>query len=225
MINVKFDNQLFNKEMKNITNYAIGFVDGARVAARTELVHQIGIKTKEILGLYIDASARISPDVLHHVYEWYQTGSPEARLFNLDYRVVSSSLSLDATFTQSTSIKNGSKTPFYNKASIMERGISLRITPRNSEVLVFEDGGKEVFTKNPVEVDNPGGSQVAGVFEKIFLEFFNRYFSQSFMKISGLDQKIKNSSSFVSNIKKAKSGGRSFGYNIGYRWIVGKAGA
>jgi hypothetical protein len=224
MINVKFDNKLFDKEMKNITNYAIGFVDGARVAARTELVHQIGIKTKEILELYIDSNARTTPNILHHVYEWYRTGSPEARLFNLDYKAGVGSLSLDATFTQSTSIKNGSKTPFYNKASVMERGISIKISPRNSEVLAFEDGGQDVFTKKPVEINNPGGPQVAGSFEKIFSEFFNNYFSQSFMKISGLDEKIKASSSFVSNIGKAKKSGRPLGYSVGYRWIAGKAG-
>ena len=223
MIRVNFDTRKFNKEMNNLMEYSIGFLEGAK-RGKVELLKEVGERTKEILGEYLDASARVNPELLHHVYEWYQTGSPEARLFDLEYRAAAGSLSINATFRQSTTIKNGSTTPFYNKASVMERGISVRVVPRSSEVLAFENNGEQVFTKQPVTIDNPGGAQVAGGFERTFSEFFERYFTQSFMKTSGLDERLRNTSAFVRGFGQGKRRGKSYGEQVGYRWIAGKAG-
>jgi len=74
---------------------------------------------------------------LHHVYEWYQTGSPAARLFDINYISNQIGLSFNSTFRQSVSIKSGSKVPFYNKAQIIENGIPVTIRPVSSEVLSF----------------------------------------------------------------------------------------
>jgi hypothetical protein len=49
----------------------------------------------------------------------------------------------------------------------MERGISVTVVPRSAQALAFEDNGEQVFTKQPVTIDNPGGSQVAGGFERV----------------------------------------------------------
>jgi hypothetical protein len=223
MIVAKFNSTQFAKEMNNLMEYSAGFLTGVQ-RGKIRLLEEVGEKTKEILGQYLDSNARVNPELLHHVYEWYRTGSPEARLFNLNYNAAAGSLSVNSTFTQSTSIKNGSRVPFYNKAAVMERGISVTISPRNSEVLSFEDNGEQIFTRGPVNVENPGGSQVAGGFEKVFSEFFNKYFTQSFMRASGLDERLRNPIAFVKNFSKGKNLGKSLGNDVGYRWIAGKAG-
>jgi hypothetical protein len=223
MIRIKFDSAKFQKEMSNLTDYAVGFLEGTQ-RGKVELLKEVGEKTKQILGEYIDANARINPESLHHVYEWYRTGSPEARLFDLSYNAAAGSLSVNATFRQSTSIKNGSRTPFYDKASIMEKGISVRISPKNTQALAFEDNATEVFVRGQVEVSNPGGAQVAGGFQKIFSEFFEKYFTQSFMMVSGLDQRLRNPAAFVRGFRSAKTGGKNLGRQVGYRWVAGKGG-
>jgi hypothetical protein len=223
MISVKFDTKQFSKDMKNLTEYAVGFLDGAK-RGKVELLKDVGERTKEILYQYIDASARVDQASLHHVYEWYQTGSPEARLFDLQYSAAAGSLSMNATFTQSRSIKNGSNVPFYNKAAIMERGISVVVRPRVAQALRFEEDGQEVFTKSPVLIQNPGGSSVAGSFNRVFSEFFERYFTQSFMEVSGLADRIRNTSAFVKNFNRGRTGGKSLGNEVGYRWAAGKEG-
>lgn len=223
MISVKFDTKQFSKDMNNLTEYAVGFFEGVH-RGKVELLKDVGERTKEILYQYIDSVARVDPSSLHHVYEWYRTGSPEARLFDLQYTAVAGSLSVNATFTQSRSVKNGSTTPFYNKAAVMERGISVVVRPRTSKALRFVDEGQEVFTKGPVLVKNPGGQLVAGGFDKTFSEFFQKYFTQSFMEVSGLADRIRNTSAFVRNFNRGKTGGRALGNDVGYRWVAGKEG-
>jgi len=223
MIKVKFDNRQFNKDMKNLTEYSIGFLEGAK-RGKVELLKEVGERARQILYEYIDASARVNPSSLHHVYEWYQTGSPEARLFDIQYSASAGSLSMSATFTQSRSIKSGSDVPFYNKAAVMERGISVVIRPRNVKALRFVDNGEEVFSQGPIVVNNPGGDAVAGGFNKTFSEFFERYFTQSFMEASGLADRIRNTSAFVRSFNRGRTGGKGLGNEVGYRWAAGKEG-
>lgn len=218
MINVKFNSDSFLKEMNNIAQYSIGFVDGAK-KGKTELLQNIGKVTVEALKQFIDSNARGNPDMLHHVYEWYQTGSPDARLFDIQYSSNQMGLSFSSTFTQSQSIKRGSNVPFYNKAEIMENGIPVTIVPKKRGVLAFENQGEQVFTKSPVFVDKPGGESVAGGYEKIFKQFFDQYFSQSFLKASGLLDHLQNPTPFKKNFAQAKSGGKSLGISVGYRWV------
>jgi hypothetical protein len=223
MIKVRFDNKMFKKDMDNLTEYAVGFLDGVQ-RGKVELLKEIGQRASEILYEYIDSAARVSPSSLHHVYEWYQTGGPEARLFDIQYRAAAGSLSMSATFTQSRSVKNGASVPFYNKASIMERGISVVIRPRVAKALRFEDGGEEVFTQGPVVVNSPGGGAVVGGFDRVFSEFFERYFTQSFMEVSGLAARIRNTSAFVRSFNRGRTGGKGLGNEVGYRWAAGKEG-
>jgi hypothetical protein len=223
MISVKFNSNQFAKDMDNIAEYAIGFLDGAQ-RGRAQMMGDVANSTRQILEEYIDSNARVAPDLLHHVYEWYMTGSPAARLFEIKAKSTSANISFDADFTQSRSMKAGSNKPFYNKAIIMERGIPLTIRPRDAKVLAFEDNGEQVFTSGPVVVQNPGGSQVQGSFERTFSSFFENYFSQSFLRVSGIQDKLDNTGIFVKNISKGKRMGRSAGNSVGYKWITGKGG-
>lgn len=219
MIGVYFDNKsLFAKEMNNLIAYSQGFLEGARSGMPLFLA-TVGEKTKEILDLFIDSNARANPEALHHIYEWYQVGSPEGRLFNIDYQVTSYGLSMSGQLTQSQTVKAGSREPFYDKAKIMEEGIGVTIAPKRSAVLVFEDGGKTVFTKNPVRVDNPGGSATQGSFDRAFEMFFTSYFRQSFMETSGLKSQLVSLKAFTNNLQAGIRVGRGAGVSAGMQWI------
>jgi hypothetical protein len=223
MIEAKFNTDQFLKEMQGIVEYSEGFLEGAK-QGKTELLNSVGKAVVEGLKQFIDTNARINPQALHHVYEWYQTGSPASRLFEIEYISNNMGLSFNSTFTQSTSVRRGSKIPFYNKAAIMENGIPVVIVPRSRKPLVFESNGETVFTKAPVIVNSPGGDSVAGSYQKIFDLFFDKYFSQSFLQSSGLLDHLKDPTPFKKNFAKAKDGGRSFGMSIGYRWVAKSSG-
>jgi hypothetical protein len=157
----------FEKQLTNIVNYSNGFVDGIE-KGKGIFLRNLGFGIVQGLSAYIDSQARSNPKALHHVYEWYQTGSPNARLFDLDYTVSGIGLSVFGTFKQSRTVKDDSTTPFYNKAKIMEEGMPVTIKPKKSSVLAFQSGGTTVFTPNSITVNNPGGNQVSGSFEKTF---------------------------------------------------------
>ena len=209
----------FEKQINNIVNYSFGFLDGVQ-KGKTLFLKNLGQGVIQAMGAYIDVSARGNPQALHHVYEWYQTGSPQARLFDLDYTVSNLGLSIRSTFRQSKTLKKDSNTPFYNKAKIMEEGIPVTITPKRSSVLVFNEGGETIFTKNSVTVTNPGGEYVQGSFENIMDEFMLRYFKQSFLRASGIYDYISRPTVFKKNVKAGSRLGRSKGIDTGYKWII-----
>jgi hypothetical protein len=209
----------FESQMNNIVKYSIGFLDGIE-RGKTVFLKNLGAGTIQALAAYVDVSAKGNPRALHHIYEWYQTGSPSARLFDLDYTVSNLGLSITSTFKQSRTLKEDSNEPFYNKASIMERGIPVTITPKRSSVLVFEEGGNTIFTKNPITVRNPGGDEVQGAFEKTVDEFILRYFKQSFLRASGIYDYIKKPVLYKKNIKAGSKLGRSKGIDTGFKWIA-----
>jgi hypothetical protein len=213
------DTKQFQKQMTNIVDYAIGFLDGIQ-KGKTKFLKNLGAGVIETMAAYVDVSARGNPSALHHVYEWYKTGSPSARLFDLQYTVSNSGLRINSSFKQSRTLQEDSNTPFYNKARIMEEGISVTISPKKSSVLVFNDGGKTIFTKGSVTVRNPGGDYVEGSFENIMDEFMLKYFKQSFLRSSGLYDYISKPTVFKKNIKAGSKAGKNKGINTGYNWII-----
>lgn len=219
MITIRLNQTKFISDMNNIVNYSLGFLDGVKKGKRVFLGN-LGVGIKKMLETFIDSNARSNPQMLHHVYEWSRTGSPEARLFDINYTVSNVGLSFYSSFKQSNTIKEGSSVPFYNKAKIMEEGVPVTITPKKSSVLVFEDNGETIFTKNPVEVTNPGGPQVQGSFEKIVNIFFSRYFTQAFLRSSGVYKYLNNPEIYKKNLQKGRAGGKTVGVSTGYSWIV-----
>jgi hypothetical protein len=216
---VIMNNAAFKKDMKNIMNYSIGFLDGIQIG-KTKFLNNVGLMTKEILEQYIDSNARVNPKALHHMYEWYKVGSPDARLYNINYTISNLGLSFVSTMKQSTSIKDGSSVPFYNKAKIMEEGTPVTIKPTKADVLVFEDGGETVFTKGKVVIQSPGGTATTGSFERVVNTFFNKYFTQAFLSSSGMLQYFNNPTVYSKNLSAGKKIGKSKGLQVGYRWIA-----
>jgi hypothetical protein len=197
----------------------MGFLDGVENGKRVFLKN-LGAGTIQAMAAYVDVSAKGNPNALHHVYEWYQTGSPSARLFDIDYTVSNLGLTFNSKFRQSRTLKEDSNVPFYNKASIMENGVPVTITPKKSSVLVFEQGGETIFTKNPITVRNPGGDYVAGSFERTIDEFILKYFKQSFLRASGIYDYIKKPVLYKKNFKAGSKMGKSKGVDTGFRWIA-----
>jgi hypothetical protein len=104
----------------------------------------------------------------------------------------------------------------------MENGISVTIRPKNADALRFEINGDIVYTKRPVVVDDPGGATQDG-FAKAFDAFFGRYFTQSFLRSSGLSDYFNNPIVYKANLQKGKRMGRSQGLTTGYRWVTNAA--
>lgn len=218
MISAKVNDTQFFKDMQNIIAYSEGFVEGAQ-RGKTNFLESIGSSVIESLKQYIDSNARVSPQALHHMYEWSQTGSPSARLFDLSYMVSNGGLSVNSTFSQSSSIKEGSKEPFYNKARVMEEGIPVTISPKTASVLAFDVNGEKIFTKNPVRVSDPGGPEVQGSYQKVFEDFFKMYFSQIFLRSSGIMNYLEKPILYKQKMSAGKRGGKSVGISTGYKWM------
>lgn len=216
---VKTNISQFKKTMNNVIDYSYGFIDGVN-DGKTIFLEKLGRQVIEALGHYIDVNAKMNPKALHHVYEWYQTGSPSARLYDIDFIVNKNGLSLFSNFKQSRSVSTDSNAPFVNKAKIMEEGTPVVIKPKKSSVLAFESGSQTVFTRKPVTVRDPGGDEVQGSFEQVFDEFMLRYFKQSFIRASGLYDYISRPTAFKKDIRSGSKVGRSKGVSTGFKWIA-----
>lgn len=217
-IDVDTDGQ-FRKQMDNLVEYTEGFFEGVQ-RGKKNFLQQLAESIKEMLENFIDVNARVNPESLHHVYEWYQAGNSDARLFEISYVVKDSEISLSSSFSQSQSIASGSKEPFYNKAAVMESGASITIRPKRADFLKFETAGDTVFTPNQVFVRSPGGPETAGGFKKTHDSFFTNYFNQSFIQFSGMRQAFSDMSMYSKNLGAGLQGGRPVGVSTGYRWIT-----
>ena len=204
--------------MNNIVNYSMGFIDGVQ-KGKTEFLKALGQATIASMGQYVDAQARSNPAALHHIYEWNKTGSPSARLFDLDYTISNLGLSVRGTLTQSETLKKGSTVPFYNKAKIMENGVPVTIRPKK-RVLAFTIDNEEIFTSNDITVSDPGGTQVQGSFSKTIDNFMLFYFKQSFLRASGVYNYIQNPTVFKKDIRQGAKLGKNKGIQTGFRWIA-----
>jgi hypothetical protein len=217
MINVKFNSRSMEKDFFNLVEYSVGFLEGAQKAEKT-LTENLGKTVIETFKQFVDSNARVDPSSLSHVYEWYQNGSPDARLFDISYTMTGNGLSINSTFKQSVSIESGSNTPFYDKARIMEAGLPVVISPKKSLVLVFDENGEKIFTKNPVKVDHPGGPNAKGGFQQVIDEFFNRYFTQSFIASSGIFSHLETPIAYKNSLIAGVKGGKSVGTSAGFAW-------
>ena len=218
MINIKFNTKEFNKKLMNAVAYSDGFMDGAQLS-RLKFNQQLGEFIKQGLNRYIDSKARMNPEALHHVYEWDQTGSSSARLFEVNVVPMQTIIKFNIRFLPSSSISPTSDTPFKNKAEIMENGIDITIEPKNSEMLVFEDGGETVFTKKQITISDPGGPQVAGSFERVINDFFTNYLTVGLLKSSGILDGLERPTEYKRDFARGTKGGRSVGISAGKKYM------
>lgn len=217
-LNISFDDSSFFRDMENFVGYSKGFFDGVELG-KPKMMKNLSYQIKEILYEYVDSMARIDPQKLSHVYEWYMSGNAGERLYNLDCVSTGRGIAFSYTLSQSKSIQNGSTTPFYDKAMIMESGVPITITPKGNGPLVFQDNGESVFTRKPVQVDHPGGPAAQNGFADTLKEFFSQYISQSLLDVTGIRQQFEDMSDFKNNMPAALTSGYSLGVSVGERWI------
>ena len=218
MIKTKFDTREFIKKLMNAVAYSDGFMDGAQIS-RLKFNQQLGEFIKQGLNKYIDSKARMNPDALHHVYEWDQVGSPSARLFEINVVPMQTMIKFNIKFLPSSSISPTSDTPFKNKAKIMENGMDVTIEPKNSEMLVFEDGGETVFTRKEINISNPGGSEVERSFERVINDFFTNYLTVGLLKSSGILDELERPVEYKRDFARGTKGGRSVGISAGKKYM------
>jgi hypothetical protein len=154
----------------------------------------------EDFGKYIDAKARTSPKSFHHVYEWGKAGERTSRLFKLN-KISQLGLSFQINYelldSRSFVPSENSKRShvFVKKASIMEEGKTVVITPRFAERLVFDINGYTVFMPKgqSVTVTKPGGVATKNSFLFAYKHFFTGQLVNLSIKKSGF-QNLFNSS-------------------------------
>ena len=69
------------------------------------------------------------------------------------------------------------------------------------------------------DLNNPGILFFSD-FEKAFDTFFGQYFTQAFLRSSGISQYLENPVLYKKNLTRGKKSGRSKGRDVGYRWIA-----
>ena len=198
----------FNKTMQEALGYSRGFLAGVE---SNEILfnQQLAEVIKEAFYKYLDSTARLDPDRLHHMYEWGQSGVDKARLFRIEAFSGKQSIRFVTEFMQSTSVSPTANEPFVNKADVMESGTTVTVSPRTGGVLAFEgDDGEMVFTSEEVTITNPGGN-VAGQFAAVAKEFFTNYLDQGLLRKLMMD--LQNPVEF------AQGWGKQMNYATGQR--------
>lgn len=126
---------------------------------------------KNYFNEYMDSRARQSPRAYHHVYEFDQTGQSSARLFKATVgNTGEGSATLTYTFTPAKT-PNRDGYPFPNKASVMEAGETIVVTPKKSRYLRYQLRDGTFVTSEKSVITNPGGTEVRGSFESTFRTF------------------------------------------------------
>lgn len=211
MFHVKFDTKQLKRVFDDTAKYSKGFVDGVELN-KIKFMIELGQFVEEALNKYIDLQARINPDSLHHVYEWGQAGSPGARLFEIESIPGPNVIRFSGRFLASSSISDNATEPFVYKAETMENGIGITITPKFSDYLAFEIGGRTVFTMDSIYVAHPGGDAVAGSFGKAVDVFFSQYLTNTLLQPFLRD--LATAEEYVRYFPQGAKGG---GYGVGIK--------
>lgn len=216
MLSAKIDLSQLNTTLNNAVQYSFGFLDGIQ-QQRLSFNRFLGGYTAEALNKYIDAKARSNQYALHHVYEPNATGNASARLFKFDVVATMSTISFVGSFLPSSVASDSASEPFVNKAEIMENGISVVVSPKQSDVLVFEDDGETVFTTESIFIAHPGGDAVAGSFGRTVDEFFTAYFTNALL--APLLRDLQTADEFAKDFAAGTRGGRAVGVRAGRKYF------
>lgn len=217
MLSVRMNSMRAGKILKNAVVFSSSFVDGITLE-EARMNERLAKFTIDSLYKYVDAQARMSPSELHHVYEWNMVGNPRGRLFEMDASTSNNGILISGRFLKSKRKAEGASEPFSNKAEVMENAIGVTISPNNSPVLVFEDGGETIFTTESIYIAHPGGDDVAGSFGKIVEEFFDSYFKN--VLLQPLIKDLETADEFGQGFSKGVRGGaRSAGIAAGKKYL------
>ena len=219
-LRVRMDVKDFNRVMNNFIDYTDGFA--RETEAKSEFIaNKLGKSSVAEFYRYLDSLASVNPELLHHIYEWGETGNPTQRLYELKSMANKSSARIVADFLESYSVSDSSKEPLIDKARIMEEGIPLVIDNVNAKALFFEVGGQEIFAVGPIYIPNPGGGQTRGQFKLQFEEFYNNYFTQVYLRAIRFYDHFRSPKAYYDGFSAGtRSGGRSAGRASALKWIL-----
>ena len=204
------------KTMENAVKYTEGFLLETQ-RQRLTFNRELGQYVLDRLYEYIDSMAQASPETLHHMYEWGQTGSESGRLFSFNMDVTASYIIYRSEYHESQSISPTGTEPFVDKAAVMESGISVTIEPKDAEVLAFEVGDNTIFTTGPVFVEHPGGEYVAGSFHKTVESFFTQYVTRQIL--DPLLRRMSRPSEYKKYFAAGTRSGRRPGQIAAKQWV------
>lgn len=125
---------------------------------------------KNYFDQYIDQRAKQMNKAYHHIYEFNKTGDSNARLFKANVTSTLDSAVITYNFIPAKE-PNDYGYNFPDKATIMEEGKTLVITPKRGKYLKYTlDDGRFVTSEKSI-VTEPGGPLVQGSFENTFIQF------------------------------------------------------
>ena len=213
------------KVLNNVVEYSDGFIRETK-AKEPYVASKLASTSISAFYDYLDVLARTNPGMLHHVYEWGQVGNPRERLVELKKILAGKKAEIRANFLSSTSIPENGSNAFWNKAEVMEEGITVEINEVKAQALFFQIDGEEFFRVGPIVIDNPGGDQVRGSFVKAFEEFYNNYFDQIYLRSIRFYDHFTKSREFESNFDAAVRSGSaaSMGRKTALSWIINAPG-
>ena len=221
MISVKIDGKQATKMLKNLVEYTDGFVTETKAQQGT-VAAKLSKLSVDGFYEYLDQLARVNPGMLHHVYEWGRVGDPDSRLYELKRKLSNKSAVVTADFLESQTETPTSDHIFYDKAKIMEEGITVIVNEVQAEALFFEVDGVEYFRSGPIVIENPGGPNVRGAFVEHFEEFYNTYFDKVYLNAIRFYQYFMDAKPYEQNFAGAMKSGnaRSIGRKTAFSWIM-----
>lgn len=196
--------------LNNVVAYSDGFIKETK-AKEGFVTNKLASTSIDSFYNYLDVLSRTNPGILHHVYEWGQVGDPSSRLVELKKVVGGTKASIDANFIPSTSVPEGASEPFWNKAEVMEEGITVTINEVDAKALFFQVGGEEFFRMGPIVIENPGGEEVRGSFVRAFEEFYNVYFDQVYLRSIRFYDHFRTAPGYAKNFSSAIRSSNAYG--------------
>jgi hypothetical protein len=222
---MKINSKEAMKVLNNVVDYSEGFIKESK-ARESYVAGKIASTSITAFYEYLDVLAKTNPGMLHHVYEWGQVGDPGSRLVRLKKILAGKKVEVDADFLPSTSIPDNGSEAFWNKAEIMEEGITVEVNEVSAQALFFQIDGEEFFRTGPIIIENPGGEQVRGSFVRAFEEFYNNYLDQVYLRSIRFYDHFTKSREFESNFNAAVRSGSaaSMGRRTALSWIINAPG-
>lgn len=221
MYALKIDSKEAMRMLNNLVDYSDGFIKETKAKESTVASR---LASTSISGFYqfLDSLARVHPTMLHHIYEWGQVGNPGARLVELKKILAGRKVEIGADFLESQSSSENGGQVFYDKAEIMEEGISVTINEVDAQALFFVVDGEEFFRHGPIVIENPGGVEVRGSFVRAFEEFYNVYFDKVYLDSIKFYDHFRNPREYETNFSSAMraSDSSSIGRMTALSWVM-----
>lgn len=187
-------NVKFNADTSG-ANYLTGFMKTMSTEIKTDqhmgpILKYVHSELAQVFDDYMTALSTAMPSRFHHVYEWNQIGNPAAKLWKNVLRGHGGNRVATWEWRASKTIvpvteeaqEQGVKQihVFVWKAPVMEYSTNITIKPKRGTGLAYFTGPvsepgrwKLNFTKNPIDVQNPGGMEVKGAFTAAYLEWWS----------------------------------------------------